>query len=155
MEKKPNDKQLVDKLERYCAYQERCRQEVKLKLRQLGEADEAAQQRIVAQLERNNFLDEKRFARAFALDKFNLHGWGKVKIARALKEKGIAEHLTAYALDEINPRAYEQMLKKLLQKKERELRGEKDIFKKKGKLAGFLTGKGYEADMVWGLVEEE
>lgn len=150
---KPDEKQLLYKLERYCAYQERSRHEARQKLRQLGETDEATQQRIIAQLEKNRFIDETRYARAFALDKFNLHEWGKVKIALALREKGIAEKQVDAALAEINPRQYEQTLKKLLQKKRAELRGEKDAFQKKGKLANYLIGKGYEADKVWETVE--
>lgn len=154
MPPKANDKQLVDKIERYCAYQERCRQEVRIKLRQLGETDEAAQNKIIAQLEKNRFIDEARFARAFALDKFNLHEWGRMKIGYALKEKGIPEKLIDAALKEINSRTYEQTLKNLLRKKANELRGE-EPFQKKGKLANYLAGKGYEADLVWQLIEEK
>jgi len=151
---KRNDKQLVDKLERYCAYQERCRREVRQKLWQLGETDEVVQQAVIVQLEKNKFIDEARYARAFALDKFNLHDWGKVKIELGLKEKGIAEKQIDDALREINQRTYEQTLKKLAQKKLSELRPEKDAFQKKGKLANFLIGKGYEADLVWPLLEK-
>lgn len=151
---KPDKKQLLSKLEHYCAYRERCRLDARQKLRELGETDEATQQRILAQLEKNRFIDEARYARAFALDKFNLHAWGKVKIALALREKGITEKQVDAALAEINPRDYERALKKLLQKKRAELRGEKDAFQKKGKLAHYLISKGYEADTVWEAVEE-
>src|SRR5687768_8700122 len=151
---KNNVKQLVDKLERYCAYQERCRQEVRMKLRQLGETDESEQENIVALLEKNRFIDEARFARAFALDKFNLNEWGRVKIEYALKEKGIPPTLIDNALEEINQRTYAQTLKKLLKKKSAEI-GKADAFNKKGKLASYLIGKGFEADLVWTLVEEK
>ncbi|MDZ4846171.1 MAG: regulatory protein RecX [Chitinophagales bacterium] len=153
--RKANDKQLVEKMERYCAYQERCRQEVRQKVRLLGETDEAVQQQIIAQLEGNKFIDETRYARAFALDKFNLHGWGKVKIGLALRAKGIEEKPIDDALAEINQSAYEQTLKKLLQKKLTALRDEKDAFQKKGKLANYLISKGYETDQVWSLLEKK
>ena len=153
--KKPDEKQLLYKLERYCAYQERSRHEARQKLRLLGETDEAVQQRIIAQLEKNKFIDEARYARAFALDKFNLHDWGKVKIELGLKQNGISEKQIDVALAEINLRDYEQTLKKLLQKKFTELRNEKDAFQKKGKLANYLIGKGYEADLVWSNLERK
>lgn len=151
--KKPDEKELLYKLERYCAYQERSRHEARQKLRLLGETDAAVQQRLIAQLEKNRFIDEGRYARAFALDKFNLHGWGKVKIALGLKQHGISEKQIDAALAEINQHAYEQALKKLFLKKAIELRGEKDAFQKKGKMANYLIGKGYEADLVWEMME--
>jgi regulatory protein len=125
-----------------------------MKLRQLGEAEESAQEKIIAQLVKKRFLDEARYARAFALDKFNLHDWGKVKIEFALREKNIPDKLIDAALQEINSRTYEQTLKKLFKKKSAEL-GKEDAFQKKGKLASYLIGKGYEADIVWTLIEQK
>jgi regulatory protein len=147
-----SDKQILNKLERYCAFQERCKQEVSMKLQQLGITDEAEKEEIIRQLEKKRFVDETRYAKAFARDKFNLHQWGKIKIASALQGKNIPQHLIDAALDEIDSAEYEQTLKSLLKKKETELSDIEDDFIKKNRLAAYLAGKGFEADLIWKMI---
>ena len=74
------------KLEYYCSYQERCHLEVVDKLKQLGmtkpEVDE-----LVVHLIQNDFLNEERFARAFARGKHRIKSWGKIRIVNELKQR--------------------------------------------------------------------
>ena len=152
--KKSADKQLLDKIERYCAFQERCRQDVTIKLRQLG-ADDSQHEQIIVQLIKENFINEARYAKAFAADRFRLNGWGKFKINLALQAKGISAGLIERGLAEIGQREYEQKLKSMLKKKAAELSDVKDSFIRNNKLAAFLTSRGFEPELVWTMIENE
>ena len=87
---KPWDEEdALEKLRKYCAWQERCRSEAWTKLLQLG-CPRAEVQRLLGVLEYEGFLDEARFARAYARGKFSQKGWGRVKIRAALRGKGVS-----------------------------------------------------------------
>lgn len=148
-----SDKQIMNKLERYCAFQERCRQEVSIKLQQLGITDYAEKEKIIRQLEKKRFVDEARYARAFSKDKFNLHQWGKLKIENAMRGKNIHQKFIDEALGEIDAKEYEQTLKSLLEKKKDELKDIKDRYIQINRVAVFLEGKGYEPELIWKLIE--
>ena len=108
--------QALQKLKHYCAYQERCHSEVKEKLYHLGvwkkDHDE-----ITAALIEENYLNEERFALAFAGGKFRLKQWGRVKIKQALKQKRVSEYCIKKALKEIDEKTYRKTLEKLATKK--------------------------------------
>ena len=146
--------QIVNKIERYCAFQERCRQDVSIKLQQLGIRDDSEKEKIIRQLELKRFVDEARYAKAFARDKFNLHQWGKIKIGLALQGKNIPVNLIDKALSEIDSKEYSRILKMLFEKKGVELKDIEDSFIKKNRLAGYLEGKGFEAELIWTLIEK-
>lgn len=135
------------KLQRYCAYQERCRQEVRRKLNEL-EVDEKDHQKIIGQLEDQGFLKEERFVEVFVNGRFKIKKWGRFKITQALKEKGISGKLIQKGLAEINEKDYIKTLKELMKKKLKETHI-KDPFQKKDKVAKYLINKGYEPDLVW------
>jgi len=149
---KTKDSQVQNKIERYCAFQERCRQEVRHKLRQLGVEDDS-HDKIIAQLQKKGFINEARYAKAFAHDQFNLHHWGKVKISLSLHGKNVPEKFIDDALAEIDTRQYESVLKSLMKKKERELNDTPDEFIKNNRLANYLTSKGFEPELIWQLIE--
>lgn len=147
------DKQIVNKIERYCAFQERCRQEVSIKLQQLGVEDETEKEKIIRQLEKKGFLNEARYAGAFARDKFNLHGWGKVKIGISLQQKNIPRNIIDAGLASIDPSEYAEALRALLHKKAIEFSNEKDEFIRKNRIANYLIGRGFEPELVWEMIE--
>ena len=93
------------KLEHYCAYQERCHQEVVQKLKSLNMIPKAIDQ-IIGQLISDNYLNETRFAQIFARGKFRIKKWGKVRILRELKFRNISPFNTKIALKEIDPNEY-------------------------------------------------
>ena len=140
------------KIYRYCAYQERSHREVKNKLFEYGlrsgEVDE-----ILAQLITEGFLNEERYAQAFAGGKFRMMKWGRLKIQRELEMEGLTPRCIARGLAEIDSKEYSKALVHLLKKKSA-LVSESDPFKKKNKIARFAIGKGYEPELVWELIKD-
>ena len=98
------------KLEHYCAYQERCHKEVINKLKELGIIPSAIDL-IVADLIQNNYLNETRFAQSYARGKFNIKKWGKARILRELKKRGISEYNINVGMKEILYSYYEEIFR--------------------------------------------
>ena len=144
--------QALQKLKHYCAYQERCHSEVKDKLYKLGvwkkEHDE-----IIATLIEENYLNEERFAIAFAGGKFRVKQWGRIKIKYELKQKQVSEYCIKKALKEIEEDDYLKVLNKLAKEKYASLKGEQYLVRKK-KTMNFLIGKGFEIELVKAAVDK-
>lgn len=140
------------KLERYCAYQERCHKEVIEKLRGMRMIPEAIDQ-IVAHLIQENFLNEERFAQSFARGKFNIKKWGKNRIVRELQLRDISAFNIKSALKEINPETYLESLDELAQKRLDAIK-ERNPQKRKKKLADYLLYRGWETHLVYDKVNE-
>ena len=104
------------RLESYCAYQERCHKEVTQKLYDMRMIPEARDQ-IVVHLLQHNFLNEERFAQAFARGKFRIKKWGKQRIQLELRRKDINKTLIAIALKEISDEDYYSTFHALAEKK--------------------------------------
>jgi regulatory protein len=136
----------------YCAYQERSRREVREKLHEYGLTDDQAEE-LLERLSAENFLNEERFAKAFAGGKFRLKKWGRLKIRQELKAHGLSDFRIRQALDEIDPEAYEAALRELLEKKNA-LERASSVLQRKQKLLRFGVSKGYEQDMVWEVINE-
>jgi regulatory protein len=143
----PTKEQALQKIKHYCAYQERCHQEVKEKLYSLGmhrkEVDE-----LISQLIEENYLNEERFAIQYAGGKFRMNHWGKVKIKYALKQKQVSEYCIKKALLQIDNDAYMKTIEKLAAEKQNTLKGEKNDFVKLRKVLDYLLQKGFEADLI-------
>ena len=141
----------LQKAKQYCAYQERCHSEVKEKLYSLGmykkEVDE-----LLSELISENYLNEERFAIQFAGGKFRIKLWGRIKIKYALKQKQVSEYCIKKGLACINETDYKKTLQKLFDQKLKTLKGEKNIFIKKRKLQDCLIQKGFETNLVSGLI---
>ena len=139
--------QALQKLRHYCAYQERCHNEVKEKLYAFGlhrkEVDES-----IAQLIEEDYLNEERFAIQFAGGKFRMKQWGRIKIKYALKQRQISEYCIKKALKEIDVEAYHATLLKLSEQKWSSLKNERNIFARKSKTRDFLLQRGFESDLV-------
>jgi len=141
------------KLENYCAYQERCHTEVREKLYGFGlytrEVDE-----IVAYLVTHNYLNEERFAEAYASGKFSIKHWGKNKIKAGLKLKRVSEYSIRKALASIDPDEYLKILRKVAEKKNNSLKltgattkNQKEYLRK-SKLTSYLLSRGFEGDLI-------
>ncbi len=141
------------KLEAYCAYQERCHKDVAQKLRDMRMIPEAIDV-VIGHLLEHNFLNEERFAKAFARGKFRHKSWGKVRITRELKQRGISAYNLKSALAEISPEEYEEVFYALSRKRNQQLSSEKDKYRKRKKLADYLTYRGWEGDLVYEIVKE-
>lgn len=140
------------KLEAYCAYQERCHEEVEKKLRNMGMIPQAAEL-IIGHLIENNYLNEERFARAFARGKHRIKFWGRVRISHELKARGISKYNIEAALEEIDPEEYLELFDALAEKQWLTIR-ERNTAMKKKKLADFLLRKGFESQLIYDKVAE-
>jgi regulatory protein len=140
------------KICRYCAYQERSHSEVKNKLLEYG-LRSAQVDEILAHLITEGFLNEERYAKAFAGGKFRIMKWGKLKIQRELESSGVSPRNIAIGLKEIDSSEYSRALFSLVKKKSSQLEDE-NIFKKKSKVARFVIGKGFEPELVWETVND-
>lgn len=135
------------KLQRYCAYQDRCHQEVRTKLLDHGIYGDELEE-VISELILDNFLNEERFARSYARGKFRIKKWGKIKIRIELKKRKISDYCLRKAMEEIEDEEYEKTIDELIERKWNEIRETND-FKKKGKVAKYLEGKGYERAFIW------
>jgi regulatory protein len=142
------------KLEAYCAYQERCDQEIRKKVRPWGMYSEDVDI-LISDLIQNNFLNEERFASAFVSGKFRIKRWGRIKIKQHLKLKNISNYSTNKALNEIDEEDYLQTLNDLLESKNR-LTKATNKWDRLAKLQRYMHSKGYENELVReGLVSLE
>lgn len=145
--------QAKQKIEAYCAYQDRCHSEVSNKLSQWGISGEQKDQ-LIADLIANRFLDEERFAESYVSGKFRIKHWGKVKIRQHLKSKFVPEYCIRKAINQIDGEEYYSTLKSLAERKSDELTSERDSWKKKAKIMRYLASKGYEQDLIYDVVSE-
>ena len=135
-----------EKIQAYCAYQERCHMEVSMKLKSWGLIQEDIDLLII-ELIQFNFLNQKRYARSFARGKFRIKKWGKLKIRMALKKREVYFKCIDLAMLEIDDKTYLNTLKELLQKKNDVLK-ETNSYKRKMKLIRYLVTRGYEYDLI-------
>ncbi|RMB56447.1 RecX family transcriptional regulator [Dokdonia sinensis] len=140
-------------IERYCAYQERCHQEVGQKLREMRMIPVAIDE-IIAHLIEHNFLNETRFAQAFARGKFRHKQWGRVRITRELKARKISTYNIKLALKELEDDAYFETFDTLSRKRYEQLSTETDKYKKRKKIADYLLYRGWESHLVYDRVKE-
>lgn len=142
----PTKEQALQKLKHYCAYQERCHSEVTNRLYQLG-VPKRFHDEISATLIEENYLNEERFAIAFAGGKFRIKDWGRVKIKYALQQKKVSPYSTMIALKQFDDDDYKQKIKQLLDDKYAELKNEQYLVRKK-KTMDYLLHKGYEPELI-------
>jgi len=144
--------QALQKLRQYCAYQERSHSEVQQKLYELG-IRKQDQDEIISTLIEEDYLNEERFAKAFAGGKFRMKDWGRKKIFYALKEKKVSEYSIKQAMKEIDEEEYLKNLKELVEEKYNSLKEEQHLVRKK-KTVDYMLQKGYEFDLVTKAVNE-
>lgn len=147
----PHDSFLLEKARKYCAYQERCFFDVKTKLKQ-WQASDATIERIIKQLEKEDYLNEERYAIAFAVGKFRNNGWGKNKIMWAMSQKRVPELYIQIGLNEIKDEENVQRLKKLLAAKKVKAENE---FERNNKLVNFAIQRGFQASLAWKVIRNE
>ena len=139
---------ILKKVLRYCAYQDRCTQEVRTKLA-IFDMPDSEKEKIVKLLVDEGYLDDERYASTFVRSKIHLKKWGVNKIKMSLKMKGISDKIITNALSEIDPEIYREELIKVLKAKKT---NETDPYKRKAKLAQYAIQKGYEPTLVWNML---
>ncbi len=142
----------LDKLRRYCAYQERCHREVRTKLLDLGLRGDDLET-IIAALVEENFLNEERFARSFSRGKFHIKHWGRNRIRQELKMRDVPDYCIRKALEEIEETEYRATLEAILVKRAEKFTG-LEAFALRHKLAQFAVQRGFEAELAWQVLDE-
>lgn len=137
----------LDKLRNYCAYQERCHKDVKDKLLTMGMNPQTTDQ-IISTLISKNYVNETRFAQQFTSGKFSIKHWGKMRIKRELKIRGVSNYDIIKALAIIDPDAYINKLHVLSDKRWGQLKGHKPKVRKQ-KLFQYLAHRGWETDLIY------
>ncbi len=140
----------LEKARTYCAYSERCVQDMRQKLRQ-WECPSQYIAPIIRQLEQENFINEERYVRTFIRSKLNQNKWGLHKILFALRQKNIPESLIQLCHSELDTDEYVQTLRELIQSKRIK---EDNPYKLKVKLASYAIQKGFQAELVWNILNE-
>lgn len=138
--------QALQKLKHYCAYQERCHSEVQSRLYELG-VWKKDHDPIIATLIEENYLNEERFAIAYAGGKFRIKEWGRVKIRYELKQRQVSEYCIKKALKQIDEEEYLSLLNKLAKEKYESLKKEQYLVRRK-KTGDYLVGRGFEPALV-------
>lgn len=141
MKKKCSENEARLKAEAYCSATERCKDDVLRKLVQWGVPADSYEA-IIQYLEKERYVDEQRYSRAFVRDKYRFNQWGKIKIVQALKMKRLPDACISVALDEIDEDEYLSILTSLLQKKLKSIKAAND-YERNGKLIRFAAGRGY------------
>jgi regulatory protein len=131
---------VLDKLRRLCSRREYCTSDILKKASEALDGDHNRAEEILQVLVSERYVDDLRYASAYARDKASISGWGEVKIKYMLSAKGIARDVIAKALEEIDEGKAESRLEKLLENKWKSL---KDDPQGKMKLIRFALGRGY------------
>ncbi len=142
----------LQKLKQYCAYQERSHSEVQAKLYSLG-VWKKEHDAIISTLIEENYLNEERFAIAYAGGKFRMKQWGRIKIRYGLKQKQVSEYCIKKALKQIGEEDYANTLQQLAAEKYTSLKGKQYLVRRK-KTTDFLIQKGYEHELVAAAIQE-
>lgn len=143
-------KSVYDALSASCAKREYCVADIRRKALQRLEFDAAGVEEVVTALVADGFVDDARYAAAYAREKSALSGWGPVKIRSALLARGVSREVVLAALEEIDPERAASKLEKVLETKWKSLR---DDSQGRLKLIRFALSRGYDYEAIRSLVE--
>ena len=139
-------KEALEKLRKYCAYQERSYKDVNDKMWDLKVPMDWRDD-ILLGLIQENFLNEERFARTYARGKFNIKRWGRIKITQGLKRHQVSPKCIQLGLSEIDEDEYLKVLADTVELKRSKLK-EKNQWKRKSAIYNFTVGRGFEGNLV-------
>ena len=137
----------------YCNYQERCHQEVRNKLYEIGCHKQEVEE-LISYLIESNLLNEERYAQSFARGKFRLKNWGRNKIIHELRKKKISDYCIRKSMLEIDDVDYEETINKIAEKKYKELCREKNNRIREQKIYRYLLQKGFESNVINTLIKK-
>ena len=133
-----------------CSRAEKCKSDIRKKLYD-WKADPKEYEKIIKELETQKFIDEKRYTNYYVKDKFMFNKWGKIKIRTMLFQKQIPEQIIDEAIVQINDEDYLEMLKKLINQKQKSIK-ETDANKKKSKLLRYASSRGFEPHLIFKIL---
>ena len=136
-----------------CAQAEHCQQEMRDKMKR-WEIDETVQNRIIARLVKERYIDDERYARAFVKDKIRYNKWGRRKVQQALWQKRIDDDIQRRVLDEIEEKEYLDVLRPLLKQKRKTIKAQSD-YELNQKLMRFALSRGFSFDIIRQCIDVE
>ena len=144
--------EILNKMRKYCAFQERCISDIEKKLgRFIISKNDKVQ--IINSLTIEKYIDEKRFSISYCHGKFKIKKWGKQKIKNELIKKKISKENIEIAINSISMSDYIKALNDLINFKIKYIK-DTDLFNRNGKLARFLLQRGYEFDIIWDQINK-
>lgn len=129
-----------------CAQAEHCQYEMLEKMRR-WELPEEAQARVMAKLVKERYVDDERYAQAFAKDKIRYNKWGRRKVEQALWQKRIDEEIRNSVLNDVDDEEYLSVLSPLLKQKRKTIKAKND-YELNQKLVRFALGRGFTFDII-------
>lgn len=145
--------QALEALQHYCAYQDRCHQEARDKLYELGYGGDAAEE-VIVELIKEKYLDEERFARSYARGKFKMKKWGRYRIRRELKSRKLSDYCIRKAMTEIDDKEYYGTLCSELERRNALEKPGQHPYLKRRRLADYMVKRGYESGLVWQALDD-
>lgn len=146
MKKEITEQEAYLRLTALCAQAEHCQQEMRDKMKR-WEMTPEAQDRVIARLIKERYIDDERYARAFVKDKIRYNKWGRRKIQQGLWMKRIDDDIQQRILDEIDDEEYLNVLKSLLTQKRKSIKAQSD-YELNQKLVRFALGRGFTFDII-------
>jgi regulatory protein len=143
--------EILKRLEYFCAYQERCEFDVLEKVKKLGLQNPEKTEMLIKRLQKDGFLDQKRFVNSYITGKVSIKKWGVNKIRAGLVQKRIEPVIIARGIMEIDAGLYQENLQSLFEKKILALKDYKTDYQQKSKVIRFLSGKGYSSEEIYRL----
>lgn len=141
-----NKDQILQKLTAFCARGEHCQHEILEKMSR-WEVDEATQAEVMAYLTANRYVDDERYARAYANDKIRYNHWGRRKVEQGLWQKHIDKDIQQRVLAEVDDGLYVSILRPLLRQKRRTTRAN-NSYELNQKLLKFALARGFTYDII-------
>lgn len=149
-----SNRTIEEQIKNYCAYQERSHYEVKKKLYSIGGTNSTEVDELISILIQENYLNEERYAKAYAGGRFRIKQWGKQKIIQGLKKQYVSDYCIKKGLAEIDETEYQKTLKKIFEKKKVALRADKNKFSRMTKMRAYLVQKGYGFEDINPLIQK-
>lgn len=133
-----------------CNKAEYCRSEIISKLRNKG-LDQSDIPAVIQRLEEQRLIDDRRYAMAFARQKFRNQYWGRRKIEIELRRKRISPDTVSDAIAQINERDYSAALRAIIAKKAKSYPRPLDHAARTS-IARYAISRGFEPSLVFPLI---
>jgi len=146
-----NYSELLQKARNFCSRSEKCPEDVRMLLSKYNDSkDEIV--KIIAELQKDGFIDIERYVRAYVNDKIRFDKWGRIKISFALRQKNLPDDVVSRILNEIDKDEYLNNLRILIKNKTEQIK-ETDPYKLKHSVTRFCVSRGFEYDYISKILE--
>ena len=146
-----DDKIIIEKIQSYCLYQERCVKEVKNKLFSLKVSSKSSND-IIEYLIDNDYLNEERYTKMLFQGKLRIKKWGRIKLNYELKSKGIDIKIINEHINQISEDDYVRYFNEFSTNKIKFLKGTKE--QRKRSFINYFTYRGWENNLIYEKLNE-